>query len=115
MKNKLLAVELGKIIRSARQAKGLSQSDLGRAAGYSDSSAFVTVSRIETGGALPSLSGFVALARVLGLDAAEVVDVLGPYQGDVEFSRFLDIFSAAVAAGVKPSVVLQRATRHGVK
>jgi transcriptional regulator with XRE-family HTH domain len=56
-----LAVELGRRIRSAREALGMSQSELGRplTRGY--------VSQVESGRTLPSLPALLHLAERLGV------------------------------------------------
>ncbi len=57
-------VQLGNIVRRARKAKGLSQSELGRLAGMRQA----TVSEIETGHAALRLDTLLSLVSALDLD-----------------------------------------------
>jgi transcriptional regulator with XRE-family HTH domain len=61
--------ELGDTIRSARQAKGLSQADLARHFGVSTSA----VNQWESGKNIPKLRNAAALAEKLELDATLMV------------------------------------------
>lgn len=60
------AEALGSVIREHREAKGLTQEELGTAAGYG-AGAGVSISRIESGLTRPGRERFEGLAEVLGL------------------------------------------------
>lgn len=62
---------LGAVIRDRREAKGLTQEDLGKAAGYG-SGAGVSISRIEGGITRPSIEKFGGIARALDVSRAEL-------------------------------------------
>ena len=57
---------LGHVIRRHREAKGLTQEELGKAADYSDASAGVSISRLEGGNLAPKAGKLVAIAKKLG-------------------------------------------------
>ncbi|WP_214320810.1 helix-turn-helix domain-containing protein [Nonomuraea sediminis] len=59
-----LAHELGKTVRTMREARGLSQNDLARAAGMTQP----TVARFEAGGTIPTLPIIERLANALDAD-----------------------------------------------
>lgn len=65
-----LAVRVGEKIRGLRKAKGLKQDTLAYEAGYGSRSA---IASIETGFVLPSLDKAVDIARVLGVDAGDLL------------------------------------------
>lgn len=56
---------LGQVVRQHREAKGLTQEELGTAAGYSQASAGVSISRLEGGNLAPRVERMVAIAREL--------------------------------------------------
>lgn len=58
---------LGLVIRRHREAKGLTQEELGKAAAYSDASAGVSVSRLEGGNLAPRAEKLMAIAKELGV------------------------------------------------
>jgi transcriptional regulator with XRE-family HTH domain len=57
---------LGHVIRQRREALGLTQEELGRAAGYSAASAGVSLSRLESGLLAPRADKLAAIAMELG-------------------------------------------------
>ena len=56
---------LGQVIRQHREAKGLTQEQLGIAAAYSHASAGVSISRLEGGNLAPRADKLVAIAKAL--------------------------------------------------
>lgn len=58
---------LGRVIRRHRESKGLTQEELGKAASYSDASAGVSVSRLESGNLAPRAERLTAIAKELGV------------------------------------------------
>ncbi len=69
-----LLAAVGARIKSARQRAGLSQEDLAAAADLAPHS----VSRFETGHLAATLTTFAAIARALGVELADLVDVEAP-------------------------------------
>lgn len=65
------AEALGSVIREHREAKGITQDDLGRAAGYG-AGAGVSISRIESGITRPGRDKFEGIAHALGLKASDL-------------------------------------------
>lgn len=65
-----LAVELGGAVRSLREAKGWSQTELARAAGMTQPA----VARFEVGGTIPTLPVLQRLARALDANLVVRVD-----------------------------------------
>ena len=63
-------VSFGMFLRSLREENGLSQAQLGRLAGVSDKA----VSKWESGASDPSTSNLLALAKLFGIDAKELLD-----------------------------------------
>ncbi|MGC5010273.1 helix-turn-helix domain-containing protein [Streptosporangium sp. DT93] len=59
-----IAYELGRTVRTMREGRGWSQSDLAREAGMTQSA----VARFEGGGTVPTLPVLERLARALGAD-----------------------------------------------
>lgn len=58
---------LGQVIRRHREALGLTQEELGKAANYSAASAGVSISRLEGGNLAPKADKLVAIANKLGV------------------------------------------------
>ena len=69
-----LLLALGRVIRDLRTAKGMTQDDLGSAAGYG-AGAGVSISRIESGLTRPSVRRFAGIALALGLTPAQLESV----------------------------------------
>lgn len=67
----LNAEALGTVVRERREAKGLTQKELGDAAGYGEG-AGVSISRIESGLTRPSRERFEGIARALELTPSEL-------------------------------------------
>lgn len=65
---------LGPILKRVREARGLTQLELGHAAGYSGRSAIVTISRIEQGQSLPRLVSLFRLADALQVQPHNLLD-----------------------------------------
>jgi transcriptional regulator with XRE-family HTH domain len=68
-----LAVGIGRQIREARHAAGLTGTDLGVAIGMSPATAKSAISAIENGAAGVSLPRLVDLARVLGVSPRDLI------------------------------------------
>ena len=66
-------MELHEKIARLRAAKGMSQSDLAEALGVSRQS----VSKWETGAADPSISNLLALSKLFGIPAEELLREIG--------------------------------------
>jgi transcriptional regulator with XRE-family HTH domain len=62
---------LGRAVRDARERMGMTQEDLGKAAGYQTGAA-VSISRLETGKAQPGLERMTSIARALGVSVEEL-------------------------------------------
>jgi transcriptional regulator with XRE-family HTH domain len=81
-------VALGQVIRDLRTAKGMTQDDLGSAAGYG-AGAGVSISRIENGLTRPSDKRLPRIALVLGVTRAQLesaaekqtTELPGPHEG----------------------------------
>ncbi|MGW2038683.1 helix-turn-helix domain-containing protein [Streptomyces virginiae] len=105
---------LGDVLRQARNAKRLSQGDVGKAVGYSGS----WLSRVETGKIQPDEDTLAALCGVLGLTAADV----GLEGDDVHRRKVLTLglgvgIAAALpgtasAAAVDPKELVERSLFH---
>lgn len=67
--------QLGDNIRSAREAKGLSQLALGHLLGWKGDDAGAQVSRYENGLKEPRLSTVVRIVRVLGIDLTALLNL----------------------------------------
>ena len=67
---------LGEAIKEKRIALSMTQHDLGQAAGYGDS-ARATISRIESGKRLPSLSSLLSIARALDTRPSTLLEEAG--------------------------------------
>jgi len=65
------ALEFGRAVRDLRENAGLTQEDLGRAAGYRTGAA-VSISRLETGKVKPGLDRMESIAEALGVDLVEL-------------------------------------------
>ncbi len=61
------ACRIGYIVRQKRNERNISQKELGRQTGYSNT----YISRIENGYEMPSLTAMTAISRVLGLSMDE--------------------------------------------
>lgn len=72
---------LGEIVREMREAKGITQVDLGRGAGYGKG-ADVSISRIEAGAVRPGAEKLAGIADTLGLTVDELEELVR--QRDVE-------------------------------
>lgn len=72
MGNKSLDVEIGRRLRQARVAKGLTQKDLGAAIGLSHQA----IQKYESGETRLSLSTLALLRQQLGIEAAELLPVI---------------------------------------
>ncbi|MBQ5959557.1 MAG: helix-turn-helix transcriptional regulator [Firmicutes bacterium] len=70
------ACRIGYIIRHKRNELNLSQKELGRLTGYSNT----YLSRIENGYELPSLTAMAAISRELGLSMDETFGLQSPAQ-----------------------------------
>jgi transcriptional regulator with XRE-family HTH domain len=88
-----LIIDLGRDLREARRAAGLSQTDVGRAAGLSHP----TVSRIERGRASGvSVHDLSRLLSIVGLDLSARAYPAGDPLRDVAHERLLERFLAHV-------------------
>ena len=88
-----LIIDLGRELREARRAAGLSQADVGRAADLSHP----TVSRIERGRARAvSLYDFARLLSIVGLDLSARAYPAGDPLRDVAHERLLEQFLAYI-------------------
>lgn len=65
------ACRIGYIVRQKRNERNISQKELGRQTGYSNT----YISRIENGYEMPSLTAMTAISRVLGLSMDEAFDL----------------------------------------
>jgi transcriptional regulator with XRE-family HTH domain len=65
------ACRIGYIVRQKRNERNISQKELGRQTGYSNT----YISRIENGYEMPSLTAMTSISRVLGLSMDEAFDL----------------------------------------
>ena len=65
---------LGPNVRRIREARGLTQTQLGVASGYQEKSAKVSISRIEARKALPRLMIMCRIAEALGVKPHQLLD-----------------------------------------
>ncbi len=77
-RTKQIGVLLGQNIASKRRARGLTQQELAERVGIES----VTLSRLETGTSLPSITRLSAIADALDAGMAELVSGVSPYASD---------------------------------
>ena len=75
-----MTTKLGKIISEARQAKGLSQTELALTLGYRKPSSKASIGDWESGRQVPPPGKLGKLCRILGLDVREVVGLVAAHK-----------------------------------
>ena len=68
-----LMTEYGEMIRSFRQAAGLTQKDLGLAMGYNESTADVSIRHIESGRNYPPIDRLRKMSAALGVPLENLI------------------------------------------
>jgi transcriptional regulator with XRE-family HTH domain len=72
---------IGPIIRKARTASGMTQTELGEALGLKGALAKVTICNLELGKQCPSLPRLFALAAAFGLHPMALLDETAKFRG----------------------------------
>lgn len=97
-------VELGKLIRSARQKRGISQAELGELLGVTAS----TISQAENGLIALSLSNVFRVTRELELDLAQVFGTPQTPQDSASILRRKDRARTRIAGGRRKPIYIDR-------
>ncbi|MEJ5928720.1 helix-turn-helix transcriptional regulator [Corynebacterium sp. H128] len=94
------AVSIGKIIREAREARGLSQSDLAASLDERLDGKIIqtTIGKIERGERSIGLDEAVQVADILNIDWRTFFDLLAPQSVEDELERITDVEFSAVLA-----------------